>query len=199
MKKKILMRISFVILVCGGFALLLRSAVIDDSLQSQDQLSVRTTEFLKAQKETGTSMWNEVSFETSAPRVLGTSSYSLSCFQVQLPWALVEERREDDGKTCTLTGSVATTHLRVAIHVQPFSENLTEYPGVRLRLQETKKYAREPVSVADATESMAFRDDESSVLFVRKGDRLLSLAFSGGMKKDREVSTLEKVLQTVSF
>jgi hypothetical protein len=64
-----------------------------------------------------------------------------------------------------------------------------------IRLRDTTTYRQEPVSVTGEDVVMFFRDDDSSVLFTKKGNRLRTIALSGGIEQERRASVLVGILE----
>ena len=165
-------------------------------LQASGSLSVRADEFIRSQKETGTSMWNEVSLTTPLPStsVLGTQHYNTPCFSITIPFEHTLEQTQNQN-ACVIK-AMLKPRGRLAIQASETIDPLQEQTAVRIRLQNPEQFSQVPSTAYSFEESRQFIESDTATLFLRSNRYTLSIAVTGianpaAFSFDPIVSTLE--------
>ncbi len=149
------------------------------ALRSTGVLSKRATDFIREQRETGTSMWNEVSMATPPPTtaVLGTQQYRTPCFSISIPWPHTLEHLpvQDD---CILKAKLIPSG-RLAIQAKPSQGPLLEQTAVLTRLQRPEQFVPTQAPATGWPETLQFIESDTSTIFLASEEWTVSIAATG--------------------
>jgi hypothetical protein len=168
-------------------------------LKESGKLSVRANEFIATQKETGTSLWNEVFMQTSPPTttVLGTQQYRTPCFAltIALPHQLDPASQTLD--TCVLKVRLPTLHGRLSIQASPTKDPLAEQTAVVIRYQQPEQFVPVLAPQSRWPEAIQFVEPDATTLFVSSPTWTLSFAVTG--ISNPETFSFEQLLSTLEM
>lgn len=176
------------LLQLGAFALIATPLILGiasfdprKALQESGTLSLRAKEFISTQKETGTSLWNEVTLQTPPPTttVLGTQSYRLPCFEVTIPWPHLVEPTIDSPESCILKVKLSSPRGRLVIQATPTTAPLKEQTAVVIRYQQPEQFT--PVSAPQTQwpQVLQFQEPDATTLFLSSPTWTVTVAATG--------------------
>ncbi|MBP9699943.1 hypothetical protein KBD71_01540 [Candidatus Woesebacteria bacterium] len=164
-----------------------------------DNLSNRATEFITTQKETGKSLWNDVSLQTppSNTAILGTQQYQTPCFELTIPWPHVLEPGVENLESCVLKVRLTTPRGRLVIHAASTSEALKDQTAIRIRFHQPEQFTEVVAPQTNWPESIQFTEPDATTLFLSSTQWTISLAATE--ISDPDVFSFEPLLSTLEM
>lgn len=169
------------------------------ALKASGQLSVRANEFVQTQKETGTSIWNEVSLHTPPPTstILGTQQYKTPCFAITIPVPHRLDPASQTLETCVLKVLLPSVHGRLHIQATPTQSPLNEQTAVVIRLAQPEQFVPAKTPQSHWPEALRFVEPDTTTLFVSSPTWTVSLAVTG--ISNPETFSFEPFLSTLEM
>lgn len=149
-----------------------------------DDISQRAQEFIAQQQKDEGSLWQEQNFTPSPSSSTEKLVLMSNCFSVEVPFIVHNTKVENEAKGCTVRTRVTSPASQLVISSSTFENSLDEVSSVTMRRLDTVKFKEKKISIDKFDESLRFDEQDATTLFFKKGDLLITLAFTGMAQKE---------------